>query len=577
MKRGILSLLALILLSCSQKPASWRVKFPNPNPDLKISFKIKHRDALLVSSGSRINAGVGEELATFEGAVLRRGERVEFEIEGRPPFSVEFYCFLPEGQLCLRAGSRQSCFKPYPGVRLLRAELEGNRGEIELVRGKFAAVSYLTVARKLPEDYIFLIVADTLRRDRVGVYGGGQLTPNIDRLAGDSAVFERAYTPAPWTLPAVVSLFSGLYSTKHGANYRRPFSRDLKLMAQLLSSRFRTLGLTGNFMLANFFGFSRGFDLYLEWTDDPFVSFSARRLFDRAIEVLEEERFSRLFLFLHSYQIHSVYAPEKELVEKKLGWKLPRYVFNPITFIERGKALCRKTNPEQEAFIRKIYDAGVYTFDFHLGRFLDYLKKRGIYRKATIILLADHGEELADHGCWEHGHSLYNELIAVPLIVKFPSNRFAGRRVEEPVSLVDLLPTLLGLYRIEGPRELDGIDLVKALRSGFPDRPLYSYLAPYSLRKHLPGKVCVIRGEYKLIKNMPMPSQDRAFFSFPPPETPLYELYSLKQDPGEQHRLPLSHPAFIRLKRLLPSFGAVGKRTKVPERLKKKLKSLGYL
>ncbi len=578
MKRGLFPLLlALALISCSQKQSGWRVRFPNPNPNLKITFKLKNRDALLLSSGRRINAGVGEELTTFEGAVLRRGEKIGFEIEGEPPFTIEFYCFLPEGQLCLSSEAHRKCFKPYPGVRLLRADLKGNRGEFELVGGKFAALSYPFVVKRLPEDYIFLIVADTLRRDRVGVYGASQLTPNLDRLAADGVVFERAYTTSPWTLPAIVSLFSGLYSTNHGANYRKPFSSSLKLMAQYFSSKFKTIAFTGDFMLANFFGFSRGFDLYHEWTDDPFVSFAARRLFNRAIEALREEKFGRLFFFLHSYQIHNLYAPEKELVEKKLGWKLPSYTFNPVSFIEEGRALCRKADPEQEAFIKRIYNAGVYTFDYHLGRFLDYLRKRGIYRKATIILLADHGEELADHGCWEHGHSLYEEIIRVPLIIKFPSNRFAGRRVEEPVSIVDILPTLLALYRIEGPLKLDGINLAKALESEFPERPLFSYLAPYSLRKHLPGKVCVVKGDFKLIKNMPFLPSDRAYFTFPPEISSEFELYNLKEDRGETRNLYPHHPAAQALKKLLPELKISFKRGGLPERLKKKLKSLGYL
>ncbi len=413
---------------------------------------------------------------------------------------------------------------------------------------------------------IFLIVADTMRFDSLGVYNSSsKASPKIDRFSRDSVVFLWAFSSSPWTLPSHAVMLSGKYSFHISPDiYHERIPQGIKLVSQILPPG-SSLSLNGDVFLASSWGFSRGFAIYLENHQDPFVKEAALRLFylSKGFEPSSGD-----FLFLHTYQIHNKYRPELPLAKEywgKTGENPGEDEFDILSFAKDNEG--KKVSPEIKRKIEFVYRAGVYTFDKRFGEFIRWLREKGLYRKSTIILTADHGEEFGEHGGWEHGHSLYNELIRVPLILKLPGNKFAGLRVKEPVSLVDILPTILETYGLRVPHGLDGVSLLKTIQGKVGRRKIYSYLEDNSY-KITPGRAAVIDFPWKLI--MTREPEGRVKF----------ELYNLEKDPWERVNLfskkRVISNRFVPLLLKIP-FSRIKAHGKLPEELKRRLRSLGYI
>lgn len=300
---------------------------------------------------------------------------------------------------------------------------------------------------------LILISIDTLRADHLPAYGyKGVATPSIDALAADGVLFERAYAHAPQTLPSHVSILSGQLPFEHGVRDNIGFTvrPGQPMLPQLLHARgYDTGGFASSFILRKETGIGQGFRVYD--ADTPPVSpgstaATVRRDGARTLEVAERwldgQSSPRFFLFLHFYEPHRPYRP-----------------------------------PERYAHYALPYDGTIAYVDELVGRLVSDLKTRGLYDRATIALTADHGEGLGDHGEQEHGIFLYDSTTHVPLVVKLPGGRDAGRRVTAPVEHIDLVPTLLDLAGAPVPSGLRGKSLRAAMDgadASLADRGIYS-------------------------------------------------------------------------------------------------------
>lgn len=287
---------------------------------------------------------------------------------------------------------------------------------------------------------VFLVSIDTLRADHLAICGGrGAWTPAIDALARDGVVFETAISHVPLTLPSHAALFTGLLPFQNGVRdnlgYRLDSARPT--IASLLRARgYETGGAVSAVVLDHGTGISSGFDF---WDDaieavspgEPLAEVrragaeSERRMeewIDRSgngkANANAKAKAAPLFGFLHLYEPHAPYVPPE---------------------------------PFRSRYAAAPYDGTIAAADAVVGDFVAFLKSRGLYDRSVVVLLSDHGEGLGDHGEAEHGVFLYREAIRVPLVLKLPGNRDAGRRVRTAVGLTDVMPTVLGLVGIAAP------------------------------------------------------------------------------------------------------------------------------
>lgn len=442
---------------------------------------------------------------------------------------------------------------------------------------------------KKKPHFVFIIVADTLRWDFLGVYNKAKkCSPSIDRFSKDATVFTQAYSTAPWTLPAHASLFTGLSPNKHQVNFpNKDALRNNKILFDDLRKKFLIYGITDSHFVSAEFGFHQGFDIYNEFKKAYNDKTASLRTFRQARKMILTEKFQNALFFLHSYQVHSPYKPEIDLAIEyfsKCNIVPHLFKFNAGEFINKGKDLYKKLPENERLDIQHVYEAGIYTFDHRFGQFISFLKRQNIYDDALIILLSDHGEEFMDHGAWEHGHSLYNELIKIPLIIKFPGNRGAGQAINSLASITDILPTIMDIEGItmdeSRSTNLDGISLVPAVRGEkrkkIKERKLISCLAAKVMRK-TNMKISVISGNLKFIYYEKMSLKNREFYSSPPPSFD-NEMFDIFLDPAEKSNIILKEPFKTReFLELSKNIKLKSVKKKVPEKLVDDLKTLGYL
>ena len=419
--------------------------------------------------------------------------------------------------------------------------------------------------------------------------GGKSLTPNIDRFLKDGVCFKNAYAQSPWTIPSFISLFTGLYEFNHQVDIRHPLDLDKTLLTENLSKKFITFAFHGGCALDARWGYHRGFDSYrLLPTTGPLFPEGGKALFNRTISFLKQSQFPRVFFFLHTYQVHSPYTPPRDFLYRLN----PRPKNLELTAISHGN-LAEKylpVEPEMRHSLLELYRAEVLAFDSYFGQFIRDLKKMNLYDRSFIILMSDHGEEFFEHKGWEHCHSLYDELIRVPLVLKFPRNRFRNREIDEPVGVIDIMPTLLDYYRIPSDGiDTDGISLLPWVTENSGTKREY-VMSSVSVSRYilaLPSKLAFRFGDYKLIYNFPFSDEDLKFFKYPPPPNPRIELFNLSQDPFEIRNLAGLEEK--KVKRFLPLILDIKKRIqetirersksplKLDKEVQKKLETLGYL
>lgn len=451
-------------------------------------------------------------------------------------------------------------------------------------------VSDLALSLKAPQEernYVFLICADTLRADHLQTYGYKKTTsPCLDIFAQDSVVFDNAYAQAPWTLPSHMSLFTALYEFNHGIKRGTIISPNIHYLVEELSQKFSTRSFNGGIYVSSNFGFFRGFDLFKSIPHDQYSPEATRKLFNLARNDLKGTSFLNAFYFLHTYQTHSPYNPPMNHLKRFNP--SPKYTYLSAPTVGSNHKDQYKQLPQEmiDAYL-DLYDAEIFVFDLWFGRFLDYLKKQNIYDNSMIIFMSDHGEEFFDHEGWGHTHSLYNELIRVPLIIKLPKNRFKGTRLEAEVGLIDIMPFILNYYNIPfDSKAIDGTDLMPVIRGEKRDRVLISSLTSGFYIPSLPFKISRIENHQKIIFNLPYTEETLAFFRTPPPPYSQFEYYDLLRDLREKTNIHESRVLEIRKFRELfelivqkgrENLATKDKPVEFDKNLIEALKSLGYV
>jgi len=459
--------------------------------------------------------------------------------------------------------------------------------------GKKGAFSFWSNPVIYPKEkshsQIILISIDTLRADHLGVYGYERDTsPNIDSLAAESAMFANVYATSPWTLSSHVSLLTSLNCVSHQVYLdNEKMDPDLVTVAEMLRvNDYYCSAFTGGGFVSAVFGFSDGFDSYYERTDEVLLDKAAELNFRDVARWIDSNKNKNYFLFIHTYQPHDPYAcpaPYKTMfLSENSKWSH----INLNGYLGGKNAIFKELPEDERQNIIDLYDAEIrYTDEKLIGPLIQKLKELALYDQTMIIFTSDHGEEFYDHGGWGHGHSLYDESLKVPLLIKFPESKYSGSKVENIISFVDVVPTILDEMGINSSRyDLDGKSLIPILEGkDKKDRIFLSDVGENILNMHLPQKIATNEGKTKLILNKTIHRENREFFRFPPPSTKAVELFDLSSDPLENSNIvdqesSLANRIIDRIEEIYKS--AKRKKTGqavLDEELKKQLRALGYI
>ena len=427
----------------------------------------------------------------------------------------------------------------------------------------------------VPDDpSLILGTFDALRADYCSVYGGPAEMPNFERIAREGVVFEHTYALAPWTLPSVNSLYSSTYP--YGLTPGAPWDQwrrevtgyaidtTQKTLAQRLQSKgYATALLTGNALLGQDVSIRRGFDTFfrlgpdvegltgawayvpcfrqvLEVVAPPLADSqpvdTTRVLTAYAQAFVRDHRGQPIFMWLHYLDPHDPYNPPARFRNDTGPWNL----FQPRSYFEKPPDQREDgvldLASDEVSHVRSLYEAEIRYVDEALGIVLDTSRKSGHGGNAVIALSADHGEELWDHGKWGHGHTMYDEVIRVPLIIKAPG--LEPGSVSVPFSHIDLIPTLADLVGAgQDPVWQGRSQLANLKNSGSTSVPAVFTRATHPYCADEPLEMTV-SDPFKLIVGL---------------ESAEAKLYNLREDPDEL--VNLAHDDTETLKVLKESLG----------------------
>ena len=428
---------------------------------------------------------------------------------------------------------------------------------------------------------IIVVLIDTLRRDALGCYGNGlRPSPAIDALAAEGARFEDAVSTSGWTLPAIVSLLTGTWPTIHGAVGKEGTLTSIREEMLTAAEVFKLYGYNtfgwGNCaFMSPMLGLDRGFDLYdCRHAHNDKIR-RADETLHSALAQLTAHKGGKNFLFVHLFDPHLDFDPPPGYERRFTGGRndppLPLDVHECLG-LQRNAGNAPPVD-EDIAYIKGAYYGEINFVDDQIARFVDELKQLGIYEDCTLVLLADHGEEFWEHGGFEHGHTLYDELIRIPLIIKAPAGTGPqGLVVRSQVRIIDVMPTLFEMAGLKAPEFFEGASLLAQLEGRtMPDLPAMSESILYGSEKFA-WRV----GGHKYIFDTDASAVPRA------------QLFDVRNDPGERHNLMESEPElgrtlrvqfeslFVQLQQRIRTMSSPRASNMGPDQIES-LKSLGYI
>lgn len=411
--------------------------------------------------------------------------------------------------------------------------------------GWFGWSSYRRSARIGGIRNVVLISIDTCRADHLSCYGyKRQTTPHIDAVARDGVLFRQALSPVPFTRPAHSSMLTGTYPPTHGVrlNNTEILADDNVTLAEILrEAGYQTAAFVSGFPLDAKFGLSQGFDTYdcrftrnMAGSSEP-AERTAEDVSRPALAWLEQHAAKPFFLFLHYYDAHLPYEPPP---------------------------------PYASDYANEPYSGEIAYVDSWIGQVVDRLRALGAYDNTLLVITADHGESLGEHGESSHGYFVYQSTQHVPLVIRAPHGR-KGREFTGRVSLVDLMPTVLDLTGLKTPAAVQGASLRNGLEGGrAPDVPRALYLESLQPAQFQCSPLNgIVEGPWEYIR------------------APRQELYDLTKDPDEKSNVIESEPQVAqrlrqRLEEILPEMESAapqrGRSTVDPDTVNR-LQSLGYI
>ena len=408
---------------------------------------------------------------------------------------------------------------------------------------------------------VILVMADTIRPDHLGAYGYARnTTPTLSQLASDGARFDDVVAQATWTKVSTPSILTSLYPRSHGVT---DVPDRLPSAALTLAETYRAAGYaTLSFSSVSFTGAAtnlhQGFEEVHEAGSRTGANRgkSAREFVDRLLPWVDLHRHVPFFVFLHVFDPHSPFEPRppyntlwadpagREAHEERVT-AVRSHIDSPFL---RGQVMPTQADLDAsgidvEAFMsyrRDWYDGSILGMDAEIGRLVQYLDQLALRDRVVVALIGDHGEEFLEHGSSWHGESVYAEVTRVPLIIRAPGRISPGRRVDETVRTIDLMPTLLELTNLSAPEALQGQSLLPLIDGGDT-----TWAAPPAVSEEHTrtgngaadrhASYALVLDGWRLIHNVAREDNE-----------PEFELYQDREDPLNQTDVANDHPEVVR-------------------------------
>jgi choline-sulfatase len=420
---------------------------------------------------------------------------------------------------------------------------------------------------------VLIYLIDTLRADHLKPFNGATRveTPGLEQLVEQgSAVFTSAHTQENWTKPSVATLLTSLLPWEHHAVTTEAV---VPAAVELLPERLGQLGFaTGAFIANGYvsdkFGFKQGWDSYRNYIREGRYS-RAEFLAADVLQWLDKRNKKKpFFLYVHAIDPHVPYKPTAQFLSlyDPRPYKGVIDFSTDATLLEKIKLGAIKVNDRDKEHLEALYDSEISYHDLHFRAILAALEKRGLAEDTMIVVVADHGEEFWDHGSVGHGHSVYEELLRIPMVIRVPGITTSPRRIDGSSGLVDIVPTVLDALGKPLPTGLSGRSLLPQLRGEHGAAP------PVAVAGFMDDWRAVVIGDLKLIQRA-----ERHFM-----------LYDLSADPREQHDLAGTRPISARYLRAqlglalarsqaAASKGVKAQKTKIDAQTEAQLRALGYV
>ena len=402
---------------------------------------------------------------------------------------------------------------------------------------------------------VILLLIDTLRPDHLGFSGYPRKTsPNIDAFAKEGVSFANTYCTLSRSEATMTSILTGLYPHTHGIRmvWGNRMDPSITTLQEILKSHgYITAFLkTGS---APHDGSEKGWDffdvfswkvankikrgIYKVFHPTNFIGVAEQKYSD-AIRFVKKNRNNKFFLMVHTNDIHWPYPVPKPFEHMFDSDYKGDHDFATMAkgTMTRGELIfgIKKLPVREIQHAIAHYDAGIRYTDTHVGRFFDFLKKEGLYDNSLIIVMADHGENFGEHSFYfQHGASLYETSLKVPLVMRCPAKILAGKVVKARVQSLDIMPTVLDVLGIPLLDKIEGFSLLPLINGEKPPR---DFIFTESIEEHFEGNKRVymkgVKGKWRM-----MIVDGWKIIYIPHPEKDIFELYNLREDPNEEHNL----------------------------------------
>ena len=377
-------------------------------------------------------------------------------------------------------------------------------------------------------EHLVVVLVDTLRADKLKPYKADSRvqTPGLDAFVRRATTFARAHSQENWTKPSVATLLTGLMPWEHTATqHESVLPASVELLPEILKDRgFHTGAFIANGYVSDRFGFGQGWDSYRNYIREGRRTHAEHVAGDVLAWLDERPQDRPFFLYVHTIDPHVPYRPPDEDLAL---YGDPDY--RGIVDFSRDRLLLEnvklgrtRLNQRDRAQLEALYDGEITYHDRHFRSILDGLERRGLAESTMVVVTSDHGEELFDHGSVGHGHSVYEELLHVPLFIRLPS--VTPLRVDRAVGLIDVLPTILDAFAIEPPQGLSGRSFLPSLHAA-PSPPTLGTVGAFMEHWRT-----LYVGPWKLVER--------------PRRSP--RLYHLDNDPDEAHDVAADHAVIVR-------------------------------